>query len=362
MKKKLAILLLAAIGLVLAGWTYARTNLAGEQVAQVTGPVRTQSEGKTVDEYQNHDQRWQQKLKIKILTGRYRGQTCSVSNAYVGSQLLTQPYRSGQRVLVGFVKGRAKILGPKRDWVLVLALTVFICLLVAVASRHSLILLVSMLVNWLLFMGIVKWDIAENGTQTFLIYGTACLVFAALSLLLAQGWSKKMLVTLAATLAASLLAFLSCYAIMRLTHETGIKYEAVEYATQNPRSLFLAQTMLGLLGAVMDEATDLVTSLSELAKQNPGLSAWQFFKAGCSLGQDIMGPLINVLVLIFMAAELPMTILYLRDNNTLVYTFEFALSLGIIQSLISAVGIVINVPLASAGSLLFLPKKKEGGK
>jgi uncharacterized membrane protein len=103
--------------------------------------------------------------------------------------------------------------------------------------------------------------------------------------------------------------------------------------------------------------------LQELAQQNPHLSKWEFFKAGCSLGQDIMGPLINVLVLIFMAAELPMTILYLRDNNTLHYTFQFALSLGIVQSLISAVGIVINVPLTAAGSMLFLHRtSKEAAK
>lgn len=48
---------------------------------------------------------------------------------------------------------------------------------------------------------------------------------------------------------------------MRLTHERGIDYEAVDYATQDPRALFLSQTILGVLGAVMDEATDIVSSL-----------------------------------------------------------------------------------------------------
>lgn len=84
--------------------------------------------------------------------------------------------------------------------------------------------------------------------------------------------------------------------------------------------------------------------------------------SGRTLGQEIMGPLINVLVLIFMAEALPMTILYLRDNNTLVYTFEFALSLGVIQSLISAVGIVLTVIFATLASSVFLTKvtKKVG--
>ena len=60
-----------------------------------------------------------------------------------------------------------------------------------------------------------------------------------------------------------------------------------------------------------------------------------------------------------MAEALPMAILYLRDNNTLKYTFEFALSLGIIQSLISAIGIVLTVVFATLCSTVFLKEKRQ---
>ena len=72
-----------------------------------------------------------------------------------------------------------------------------------------------------------------------------------------------------------------------------------------------------------------------------------------------MGPLINVLVLIFIAEALPMTILYLRDNNTLAFSFEFTLSLGAIQSLMSAIGICLTVIFASLTSLVFLKKRGD---
>ncbi|MCT7850843.1 MAG: YibE/F family protein, partial [Lactobacillus iners] len=75
-----------------------------------------------------------------------------------------------------------------------------------------------------------------------------------------------------------------------------------------------------------------------------------------TLGQEIMGPLINVLVLIFMAESLPMAILLLRDNNTLIYTCQFALSLGILQSLVSAIGIVVTVIFSALCCYVFIPK------
>ena len=167
-----------------------------------------------------------------------------------------------------------------------------------------------------------------------------------------------MLVTLTATLLGVFVSFGIFYLVMRVTHERGIDYEAVDYATQDPRALFLSQTILGVLGAVMDEATDIVSSLYALAKHKADLTFKELFISGRTLGQEIMGPLINVLVLIFMAEALPMTILYLRDNNTLVYTFKYTLSLGVIQSLSSAIGIVLTVIFATLCSALFLRNKK----
>ena len=79
------------------------------------------------------------------------------------------------------------------------------------------------------------------------------------------------------------------------------------------------------------------------------------------LHQMIRYTIINVLVLIFMAEALPMTILYLRDNNTLVYTFKYTLSLGVIQSLSSAIGIVLTVIFATLCSAVFLRNKIING-
>lgn len=107
----------------------------------------------------------------------------------------------------------------------------------------------------------------------------------------------------------------------------------------------------------MDESTDIISSLSEIIYHNPKITGKQLWQSGRAIGQEIMGPLINVLFLIFMADALPMTILYLRNNNAIAYTFEYTLSLGVLQSLISAIGIVLTVPTATICAYYFLIKK-----
>ncbi len=233
-----------------------------------------------------------------------------------------------------------------------------ISVIVLITGKQASLLLISMILNSIIFYFVIKSDVRENGTRIFLIYSIAAILFTFVSLVIVQGFNQKMLVTLTATLLGVFISFGIFYLVMRLTHERGIDYEAVDYATQDPRALFLSQTILGVLGAVMDEATDIVSSLYALAKHKTDLKFKELFISGRTLGQEIMGPLINVLVLIFMAEALPMTILYLRDNNTLVYTFKYTLSLGVIQSLSSAIGIVLTVIFATLCSAVFLRNKK----
>lgn len=357
-KTKTWIIILTIIaGLIATVVTYFNTEGVGD-VATITGNIVDKLDTKTEDAYQNHDQKRIQIIHLTILSGKHKNKTYVVKNYYAPSQLTTQKYRSHERVLVSFNQNQPNLLSPKRDWILGLTLTILLALMIMITGKHSIFLILSMILNWILFFMVIYFDVKENGTQTFLIYGLAALVFAFVSLVLVQGFNKKMLATFIATILGVFVSFGLCYIVMRLTHESGMKYETVDYATQNPRSLFLAQSILGVLGAVMDEATDIVSSLAMLAKTKTDLTYKQLWKSGRTMGQEIMGPLINVLVLIFMAEALPMSILYLRDNNTLSSTFQFTLSLGAVQSAISAIGIVLTVIFATVCSFIFLHKNE----
>ena len=322
-------LAVVVVGIFFTLITYFSTAFASKPIAVITDRQITDTlVDKTKDNYENKDEVRQQNLHLKILSGKYKGKTFLVTNTYSPSQAVSQKYRPHQRVIV------------------------------LITGKQASLLLISMILNSIIFYFVIKSDVKENGTRIFLIYSIAAILFTFISLVIVQGFNQKMLVTLTATLLGVFVSFGIFYLVMKLTHERGIDYEAVDYATQDPRALFLSQTILGVLGAVMDEATDIVSSLYALAKHKSDLTFKELFISGRTLGQEIMGPLINVLVLIFMAEALPMTILYLRDNNTLVYTFKYTLSLGVIQSLSSAIGIVLTVIFATLSSAVFLKNKK----
>ncbi|BDR59881.1 YibE/F family protein [Lactobacillus xylocopicola] len=357
--RHLLALVVAVIGLVLTAGTYFATNIyVKDDVAVITDKtIKDTLVEKSTDVYGNKDETRKQVLHLKVLSGEHQGRHFTTQNFYYPSQLVTQKYRAGQRIFVNIKKGEPAIQNPKRDWVLVLALTVTAALLIAVSGKKALGLIASMTLSWVLFYLVIMLNIKLNGSYIVLLFGVADVVFSFFSLLLVQGFNRKMLATWAATLLGVFVSFVLCYVIMRLTGESEIKYETGDYATQDPRGIFLAQTLLGILGAVMDEATDIVSSLYELVQTTTDLTAKQLINSGRTMGQEIMGPLINVLVLIFMSEALPQTIIYLRDNNSLKSAFGFTLSLGVTQSVISAIGIVLTVVFATGCSLWFLENK-----
>ncbi len=359
-KRYLFAVLIAVVGLILTTCTYFATAIYSKNdVAVVTdSQIKDTLEEKSTDVYGNKDETRKQVLHLKVLSGKFKGQTYKTTNMYYPSQLVTQKFRAGQRLFVNIKHGEPIIQDPKRDWVLVLAMTVMSTLLVAVSGKKSLSLIASMILSWVIFYLVIMLDIKLNGSYIVLLFGFANIVFSFFSLLVVQGFNRKMLATWLATILGTFVSFALCYLIMRLTGESEIKYETGDYATQDPRGIFLAQTLLGILGAVMDEATDIISSLYELVQTKADLTAKQLVHSGRTMGQEIMGPLINVLVLIFMSEELPLTIIYLRDNNSLRSTFGFTLSLGVTQSVISAIGIVLTVVFATGCSLLFLEEKK----
>lgn len=364
MKKKYWISILVFIcGLVATAGVYFYTGYQNVDVAVVTdNHVKDRLMEKSTDIYKNQDEVRQQTLHVKILSGKYQGKSYTVQNVYYPSQLTTQKYHPHQRIFVDMKSGKVAIENPKRDWVLVLVLTITLSLMIALTGKHTIWLIISMTLSWVIFYGVILLDVKLNGSYIILLFGLADILFAFVSLLVVQGFNKKMLATWIATILGIFVSFALCYIIMRLTGETEMKYEMGDYATQDPRGIFLAQTLLGVLGAVMDEATDIVSSLYEIVQIRPNITRKELIQSGRTMGQEIMGPLINVLVLIFIAEALPMTILYLRDNNTLGSTFGFTLSLGATQSVISAISIVITVIFATGASLFFLQKNQNETK
>lgn len=354
----LAIILVAVVGLMGVVLTRKDVGLYHQPVGQVTH-VATLNRTKTTDEFNNTDVSVTQRVTVRLLN-QQSADTVQVKHTFDASGAMDQAYRVGDQVFLHLPSGQhsaATITGLKRDTALAAVVWLALTLLLLIMRFHGLLALLSVALNGVLFYAAIQIDLATNGGHVYSLFGVLAVVFAALTLGLVLGFNRQMLVTFGATLVGTGLAVIISLTVFALTHERGVTYESMQYVTQVPRPLFLVETVLGSLGAVMDESTDIVASLFQLKTERPDIAPQQVFKSGLQIGHSIMGPLINVLFLIFMADTFAMTLLYLRNGNNWGYTFTMNMSLGMVQSLISGIGIVLAIPVASWLASRLMPRE-----
>ncbi|MBM6754465.1 YibE/F family protein [Lactobacillus alvi] len=356
-KKLLAVFLLSGVLL----WLFMGHNqrLYQTPIAQVE-QAKTIQVNQTKDQFENRDQEVTQRLRLKLLNTKHRGKKLTVQNQYYRSMGLTQRYRTGNQVFLSQLNlkpghhVKATVSGLKRDRTLIMLLWLVTGLLVFTLGKAGGLAMLSVVINSILLITAIEVNLKFQSWNAFAIFAGLALVFAMLSLVLVLGLNKKMIATLASTILGTSVAVLLSYLILQITNERGVYYESMQYVTQVPRPLFLAETLIGSLGAVMDESSDIVATLFELKTLDPAVSFSQLFSSGRKVGRSIMGPLVNVLFLIFMADTFTSALMYLKNGNSIFYTFNMNMSLGMVQSLVSGIGIVLAVPLVSffAASLL----------
>ena len=109
-----------------------------------------------------------------------------------------------------------------------------------------------------------------------------------------------------------LLAALLTILMQKILHLNGVSgeesYMLYAFNPEKPidlQGIIFAMILIGALGAVMDVAMDLSSSLYEIRTHAPHLTRRGLFKSGMAIGQDIMGTMANTLILAYVGSSLP---------------------------------------------------------
>lgn len=324
--------------------------------------VKTVSRQKQKDEFNNVDYQYKQRLTLRIMNGRHRGKQVQAINSYSQSGGMDQHYRVGQQVFLTQLSQshgswHANVTGLKRDSTVVILIWVVIALVILLFQKAGSFAFVSVILNVVLFIGAVKMNVQTQANYLLPIFAAVAFLMALVTLTFVYGWNKQTMTTLVASLIGVTMAMIIFIVVSQITNEKGIYYESMQYVTQNYRLLYLAEVMIGVLGAVMDESSDILATMFEVKRLNPNPHWRTLYHAGRSVGQAVMGPLTNILLMIFLFSTLTNAVLFLRNGNSWGYTFSMCMSLGVAQSLVSGIGIVITIPIVSYLAAIILSRR-----
>ena len=284
----------------------------------------------------------EQVVEVKILTGEKKGELLEVTSS--AGFLFGAPCTPGMRVIVmQSVAGDttiASVYSQDREWV---------------------IYLFGILYLWYLPM-------VYRGFSPFWSAVFICIITTLVTMLLIGGFTKKTVVATIGTVGGVLTAGISATLFSYASGITGYNVSDIEtlmtlWTVQGIQvgSLLFAGLLISSLGAVMDVAMSIGSSMSEILAQNDSLSRRELWKAGIRVGRDMMGTDSNTLILAFAGGSLSMLLLdYAYDLPYLQIINSNNIGIAIMQGLSGSFGVVLSVPITvAAGAFLYTMKSRH---
>lgn len=217
--------------------------------------------------------------------------------------------------------------------------------------------------------GCILWvylPLVYRGWSPFWSAVLVCAVTAVVTLWLVGGPTRKTLVATAGTVAGVVMAGVAASLFSLATGITGWNVSDIEslmtlWSTADIQvgGLLFSGLLISSLGATMDVAMSIASSMAEVQAQTPDISRRALFQAGMRVGRDMMGTDSNTLILAFAGGSVSMLVLdYAYDLPWLQIINSNNIGIAIMQGLSGSFGIVLAVPVTVALAVLLYTWRK----
>ena len=295
----------------------------------------------------------EQVVEVKLLSGEKKGETLQVTSS--SGFLFGAPCTPGMKVVVmQSVAGDtviASVYTQDREWVIYAFGLLYLAVLVLVGGKQGIKGGIGLVFT---FFSILLWylPMVYRGFSPFWSAVFICLITTLATMLLIGGFTKKTVVATAGTVGGVLTAGVAATLFSLASGITGYNVSDIEtlmtlWNTLDIQvgGLLFSGLLISSLGAVMDVAMSIGSSMSEILAQNPGLTRKELLKAGIRVGRDMMGTDSNTLILAFAGSSVSMLLLnYAYDLPYRQIINSNNIGIAVMQGLSGSFGIVLSVP------------------
>ena len=144
---------------------------------------------------------------------------------------------------------------------------------------------------------------------------------------------------------------------LHMDHAQEVMYrQGIDGIIRVPQLLF-AGIIIASLGAVMDVGMTIASSVFEMSKIDPKLSARELYKSGMNIGRDIIGTMSNTLILAFAGSSMAVIVIIALYQLPYIRLINLdLLAVEVIQGLSASIGLILTVPV-TAGLAAILSKQ-----
>ena len=329
--------------------------VATQKVYKAKVRAITSDRSKADDSYEGAPEIRTIKFLTEITDGKYKGvlmnarQTLDPTDGYrlnpvkVGDQVFLQPYYDDHDRPIG------EMADYMRSSPLIYMALVFAIALLVFSRTKGLRSLVALIITCLAVFYIFV-PMVIGGTNPMLAAALVCTIITISTLVIVYGFKIKTLSAGIGCLIGILVAAGVAALFGLFLHITGILDQETIMLVFNceldMKGLLFAAIIIGALGATMDVAISIASSLEEIiAKVETPLSRGEIIRSGMKIGGDIMGTMTNTLILAYVGSALPAILLLAISEKQPEYAISWEkISTEILRALAGSIGLICVVP------------------
>ncbi len=194
-----------------------------------------------------------------------------------------------------------------------------------------------------------------KGHNIYLWSIITCVFIGINTLLIVQGTTKKSFVAIIGTLSGTTVSGVLTILMSKVLSLTGMLEEEslyLHYLNENDpinlKAIIFGSIIVGAIGAIMDVAIDIASSLNEVVNALEVPTKERVIKSGFEIGRDIIGTMSNTLVLAYIGSSLSCTLLTIVYSGTLTYLLNReVIVVELLQALVGSLGIFATIPLTT---------------
>lgn len=309
-----------------------------------------------------------QAIEVKLLTGEFKGETVELENMLTGNPYYDIKLKKNTRVILHAEDNgngvEFSIEDIKRSGTLGWLSLIFCGMLIYVGRKKGLFSLISIGITVVLITHILS-PMILHGINPVLSAILVCLLSTAVTMYSVGGINSKSTAAVVGAVLSLAFAALLSFITMTTAHLTGFTEETSMFLyTAHPEldfiSITIATMILATLGAVMDVAMSIASTINEIYEIDTNKNMKELFTSGMNVGKDIIGTMANTLILVYMGGSLPLLLLannidlqkFINLNQVVTETAS---------ALIGSIAIVVCVPITAvvASEMIKHIQKKE---
>lgn len=307
-----------------------------------------------------------QKVTLLIKSGTYKGKTVSAyslngylygANCKKGTKVIANISSYGDNI-------SASVYNYDREFQIGVLIFAFLGIMWLVGGRKGFNSIIA-----LIFTGIVVVmmyvPMMYMGCSPFLSAIAAVILITIVSFVLIADFQMKSIAAMLGTLCGVVVAGLIAMAFGKASHVNGYNVDEIEtliYVGQNSNldvgGMLFSGILIASLGAVMDVAMSVSSSLNEIQLNSPSIKAKEMFRSGINIGRDMIGTMSNTLILAYVGGSLNLImIIYAYSYQMHQIMNMYSIAVEIMRGVAGTMGIILTVPFTSLMTTLLLCRR-----